>query len=170
MYWRIIPKWRCGVPARSSSNKSVRFGSRHKFSRFGESSINMTRGGGWRYWERAPKIFRHPKGGLWKSLGELWKFVYFKTNRKGGGGFWKIEPLARGAAKIVSFEFQYLHPPPSPFPPPPPPPLVILNELSLRLRFSFPAEMCYQLICYWQVRIIKIIFCFTTLFLFHPTV
>ena len=32
-----------------------------------------------------------------------------------------MEPLARGAAKISSFEFQYLHPLP----------LVILNELSL---------------------------------------
>ena len=24
-------------------------------------------GGGWRYWGGAPKIFRHPKGGLWKK-------------------------------------------------------------------------------------------------------
>ena len=38
---------------------------------------------------------------------------------EGGGGSLKIEPLARGAAKISSFKFQYLHP------------LVILNELSL---------------------------------------
>ena len=59
----------------------------------------------------APKIFRHPKGGLRK-------FVYFKTNSRGGSQ--KIEPLARGAAKISSFEFQYLHLP-----------LVILSELSL---------------------------------------
>ena len=39
---------------------------------------------------------------------------------KGGEGLQKIEPLARGPAKISSFEFQNL-----------PPPLVILNELSL---------------------------------------
>ena len=36
-----------------------------------------------------------------------------------GGGSQKIELLARGAAKISSLEFQYLHS------------LVILNELSL---------------------------------------
>ena len=38
-----------------------------------------------------------------------------------GGAPKKIEPLARGAAKISRFEFQYLHPPPA-----------MLNELSLR--------------------------------------
>ena len=59
---------------------------------------------------RAPKIFRHPKGGALKKLGgRLRKFVYFKTNRRGAPK--KIEPLVRGAAKISSFEFQYLHPP-----------------------------------------------------------
>ena len=57
------------------------------------------RGGG-----GAPKMFRHPKGGLRK-------FVYFKTNRREGGSQ-KIELLARGAAKISSFESQYLHPSP----------------------------------------------------------
>ena len=41
-----------------------------------ESSFKMTRGG-WRYWGGALKIFRHPKGGLWK-------FVYFKPKRRGG--------------------------------------------------------------------------------------
>ena len=41
-------------------------------------------------------MFRHPNG-------ELQKFVYYKTNRR--------ELLMRGAAKISSFEFQYLHPP-----------------------------------------------------------
>ena len=55
-----------------------------------ESSFNMTRGD------------EDIEGGLRK-------FVYFKTNRRGGSQ--KIEPLARGAAKISSFEFQYLHPP-----------------------------------------------------------
>ena len=30
----------------------------------------------------------------------------------GGGAPKKIEPLAKGATKISSFEFQYLHPPP----------------------------------------------------------
>ena len=39
--------------------------------------------------------------------GGLRKFVYFKNNRRRGGGCSrKIEPLARGAAKISSFEFQ----------------------------------------------------------------
>ena len=37
-----------------------------KIINFRESSFNMTRGG-WRYWGGAPKIFRHLKGGLWKS-------------------------------------------------------------------------------------------------------
>ena len=44
----------------------------------------------------------------------------FSTTKEGAPK--KIEPLARGAAKISSFDFQYLHLPP---------PLVILNELSL---------------------------------------
>ena len=53
------------------------------------------------------------KGGLEKIKGGgLQKSVYFKINRKGGGAPKKIEPLARGAAKISSFEFQYLHPSP----------------------------------------------------------
>ena len=34
----------------------------------------------------------------------------FSTTKEGAPK--KIEPLARGAAKISSFEFQYLHPPP----------------------------------------------------------
>ena len=67
--------------------------------------------------------------------GGLRKSVYFKTdhglqfkpNRRGSS---KIEPLARGAAKISSFEFQYLHRPPTP--------LVILHELSQRI--SFPKK------------------------------
>ena len=66
-----------------------------------ESSFNMTRGGGDEDIE-----------------GGLRTFVYFKPKRRGGG---EIEPLARGATKLSSFEFQYLHPAP----------LVILNELSL---------------------------------------
>ena len=74
--------------------------------------MKILRGGG------APKIFRHSKGGALKKLGGgLRKFVYFKPKSS-----YKIEPLARGATKISSFEFQYLHPTP--------PPLVILNELS----------------------------------------
>ena len=48
------------------------------------------------------------------------KLRKFLDTRKGalrkivglGGGLLKIEPLARGAAKISSFKFQYLHPPP----------------------------------------------------------
>ena len=50
----------------------------------------------------------------------------YTSKPTGEGGSYKIEPLVRGAAKISSFEFQYLHPSP------PPPPIVILNELSLR--------------------------------------
>ena len=49
----------------------------------------------------------------------------FTSKPRGGreeeGGVLKIEPLARGAAKILSLEFQYLHTQP----------VVILNELSL---------------------------------------
>ena len=73
-----------------------------------ESSFNMTRrGGGVKILreEGAPKMFRHPKRGLRK-------FVYFKTDRR--GALQKIKLLVRGAAKISSFEFQYLHPPPPP--------------------------------------------------------
>ena len=53
------------------------------------------------------------KGGSKKIRGGgLQKYVYFKTNRRGGGGLLKkIEPPARGVAKISSFEFQYLYPP-----------------------------------------------------------
>ena len=43
-----------------------------------------------------------------------------------------IEPLARGAAKISSFEFQYLHPL-SPPPPPPPAPC--------HIKRTFPNDM-----------------------------
>ena len=51
----------------------------------GESSFNMTRGGGMKILRGALKIFRHPKGSSEKIRGEgLQKFVYFKTNRRGG--------------------------------------------------------------------------------------
>ena len=50
---------------------------------------------------------------------------FFRLPRR---GLLKNEPLARGAAKISSFEFQYLHPPL----------LVILNELSLKALSFFP--------------------------------
>ena len=48
------------------------------------------------------------------------KNLYTSKPTGGRGAPKKIEPLARGTAKIPSFEFQYLHSP-----------LVILNELSL---------------------------------------
>ena len=54
------------------------------------------------------------KGGSEKVVGlgrGLRKFVNFKPTGGGGGGSKKIEPLARGAAKISSFKFQYLHTP-----------------------------------------------------------
>ena len=54
-------------------------------TRFRENSFNIT-SGGWRYRGGASKTFRHLKGGLWKNHRGLRKFVYFKTNRKGGGG------------------------------------------------------------------------------------
>ena len=44
--------------------------------------MKILRGGG------APNFFRHPKGGSEKMLGQegrFRKFVYFKTNRRGGG-------------------------------------------------------------------------------------
>ena len=67
-------------------------------------------------------LFKESKGiegeGGWGSE------IFFTTNGGGGGGLLKIEPLARGAVKISSFKFQYLHPSP--------PPLVIFNELSLQ--------------------------------------
>ena len=40
-----------------------------------------------------------------KLGGGLQKFVYFETNRSGGGAPKKFEPLVSGAAKISSFEF-----------------------------------------------------------------
>jgi len=53
----------------------------------------------------ALKIFRHLKGGSEKIRGGgLQKFVYFKTNRRGGTPI-KIELLVRGATKISCFEF-----------------------------------------------------------------
>ena len=47
-----------------------------------------------------------------------------QNQQEGGGGSEKVEPLVRGAAKISSSEFQYLHPP-----------AVIINELSLKTPF-----------------------------------
>ena len=35
--------------------------------RFYFSGMTLIWQGGWRYWGGTPKIFRHPKGGLWKS-------------------------------------------------------------------------------------------------------
>ena len=39
------------------------------------------------------------------------KICILQNQQERGGGSKKIEPLVRGAAKISSFEFQYLHPP-----------------------------------------------------------
>ena len=66
------------------------------------SSVNMTRGG-WRYWGRAPKIFRHPKGGLRK-------FVYFKTNRRVGAPK-KLNRLRGGLLKFQASSFNIFIPP-----------------------------------------------------------
>ena len=79
-----------------------------------ESSFNMTRGDEDSEGGGPPQeIFRHPKGGSEKLGRGLRKFVYFKTNRReGGGGLLKNRTASEGAAKISSFEFQYLHPPP----------------------------------------------------------
>ena len=80
---------------------SVRLVGVVRFRSLGESSFNMTRGE-WRYW-----------GGLWKFLDTRkgGSENLYTSKSTGGGGSYKIEPLATGAAKISSFEFQYLHPP-----------------------------------------------------------
>ena len=68
------------------------------------------------------KIFTHLKGGSEIIRGELRKFIYLIQNQQEGGGLLKNRAASwgeGGAAKISSFEFQYLHPQ-----------LVILNELS----------------------------------------
>ena len=62
----------------------------------------MLRGG-------APNIFRTRKGGYEKIVGlggGAPKICILQNQQER-----KIEPLARGTAKISSFEFQYLHPP-----------------------------------------------------------
>ena len=61
-----------------------------------ESLFNMTMGGG---------------GVAMKVLRGAPKICILYT-QKDGGLIKKIEPLARGATKISSFEFQYLHLPP----------------------------------------------------------
>ena len=70
------------------------------------------------------------KVGSEKIRGGFENLYTSKPTGGGEGGSLKVQQLARGAAKISSSEFQYLHLPL----PPTPPPLVILNELSLSLR------------------------------------
>ena len=78
----------------------------------------MTRGGdkdieGW-----PPKFLDTPKREALKTLmgyeggGGGSENMYTSKRTGGGGATKKIEPLVRGAAKISSFEFRYLHPPP----------------------------------------------------------
>ena len=87
----------------------------------------------------APKIFTHPKGGLWKNC---WA-------RRGGSenlytlkptGWWVGAPKnwtasewvgwgGGGAAKISSFEFQYLYPP-------------------CHIKWTFPYLHCFYLLIY----------------------
>ena len=58
-----------------------------------------------------------PERGALKKWRGGSKNLYTSKPTGGGGGLLKIEPLAMGAAKISSFQFQYLHT----SPPPPPP-------------------------------------------------
>ena len=66
--------------------------------------MKILRGGGLR------KFLDTQKGGSEKIRGEGSENLY-TSKPTGGGTPKKIEPLARGATKISSFEFQYLHPP-----------------------------------------------------------
>ena len=52
------------------------------------------------------------KGGSEKIRGGAPKICILQNQQEGVSQ--KIEPLARGTAKISSFEFQYLHPSPPP--------------------------------------------------------
>ena len=54
------------------------------------------------------------KGGTEKIRGGSKNF--YTSKPEGGGGPKRLEPLAKGAAKIPSFEFQYLYSPPTPPP------------------------------------------------------
>ena len=79
-----------------------------------ESSFNMTRGGDEDIEGGLRKFLDTRKGGSEKI-------------RRGSANLYSLKPTGGGAAKISSFEFQYLHPP-----------LVILNELSLIYLFLYP--------------------------------
>ena len=97
-----------------------------RFQILRESSFHMTRGGGGGGGSENSKT--PGKGGFEKIRGAPKICILQNQQDWGGGGGGgggggapkKIEPLARGVAKISSFEFQYLHPP-----------LVMINELSL---------------------------------------
>ena len=52
------------------------------------------------------------KGGSEKIRGRGAPKICILQNQQERACSKKIEPLVRGAAKISSFEFQYLHPPP----------------------------------------------------------
>ena len=59
--------------------------------------------------------FQTPKRGPLKKLGGGGSENVYTSKPTGEGGLLKnrtAEPLVRGAAKISSFEFQYVHPPP----------------------------------------------------------
>ena len=66
-----------------------------------ESSFNMTRG--------EDEDIEEGGGG---RRGGAPKICILQNQQEGVGGSWNIELLAKGAAKISSFEFQYLHFPP----------------------------------------------------------
>ena len=60
----------------------------------------------------ASKSSRHPKGGgALKKLGGAPK-IFILQNQQEGGLLINGTASERGAAKISSFKFQYLHPPP----------------------------------------------------------
>ena len=123
-----------------------------------ESSFNMIKGG-WRYWGGvgAPKIFGPPKGGSVNNVGlrgGLRKFVYFNTNRKGGGlrrqaafsfaVLWiivcnckKLNRYRGGLLKFQASSFNIFIPPPP----------VILNELSLKRKKLINYLLYRNVIC-----------------------
>ena len=70
----------------------------------------MTRGGD-EYIEGrgGSENFKKPERGALKKLGGASKICMLQNQQE--EGLLKIEPLARGAAKISSFEFQFPHPP-----------------------------------------------------------
>ena len=89
----------------------------------------------------ALKIFRHPKGGLWKNClarRGAPKICILQNQQEGWGRLLKNWTASEGGCQ--NLEFQYLHPPP-----------VILNELSLISKFKM--HWCPNEGRYWAVKL-----------------